>query len=109
MNRYDRMSSLFWLLFALLICTGSLRLSLGSWREPGPGFFPLGSGIILGLLSSIAYLQARAGKSESDRESWYPKERWKSLILVLAALFCYTISLEIPGFLLGTFLLLLVL
>jgi putative tricarboxylic transport membrane protein len=109
MKRYDKISSLFWLLFALSICIQSIRLPLGSWDDPGPGFLPLGSGIILGLLSGVAYLQACRSKSESLPESWSVMKRWKNLILVLASLFCYAISLEILGFLLGTFLLLIVL
>jgi len=100
------MSSLVWLMFALYICIESMRLPLGSWRDPGPGFLPVGSGIILGLLSGIVYLRARGSKSPEVKESWYSTERWKNLILVLAALFAYAIFLETLGFLLGTLLLL---
>jgi len=106
MKKYDQMSSLVWLLFALYICLESIRLPLGSWRDPGAGFLPLGSGIFLGFLSIVSYLQAHLSRSEDVRDSWYSKERWKNLILVLAALLAYAIFLEILGFLLGTFLLL---
>jgi putative tricarboxylic transport membrane protein len=106
MKRYDQISSLIWLAFAIYISTESLRLPLGSWRDPGPGFLPLGSGFILGVLSFVSHLQARRRKSKDVRESWYSQERWKNLILVLVALFAYAVFLEILGFLISTFLLL---
>lgn len=109
MKRYDQISSLFWLFFALLICIQSIRLPLGTWDDPGPGFLPLGSGIVLGLLSSITYLKAHLRKSQGVQQAWFPKERWKNLLLVLAALFGYTICLEILGFLITTFFLLILL
>ncbi|MFH1757887.1 MAG: tripartite tricarboxylate transporter TctB family protein [Pseudomonadota bacterium] len=95
-----------WFLFAVYICVESLRLPLGSWRDPGPGFLPLGSGIILGVLSLASYLRDRRSKSKEVREAFYFKERWKKLISVLLALFAYAVFLEILGFLLSTFLLL---
>ena len=107
MKRYDQISAIFWMLFAVCIGVESLRLPLGTWRDPGPGFLPLGSGIILGALSLVCYLQARLGKSDEARESEYLKGRWKNLVLVLAVLCVYVFSLEILGFLLGSFLLLL--
>ena len=106
MKKNDQMSSLVWLLLALYICTESMRLPLGAWRDPGPGFLPLGSGIILGILSGIAYLKASMSKSPEAKGSWYSKERWKNLVVVVVALFAYAIFLEILGFLLATFLLL---
>ncbi len=106
MKSLDRTSSLVWLFLAIYICVESVRLPLGSWRDPGPGFFPLGTGILLGILCLVCYFQAPQKKSEEAREPWYPKERWKSLIMILAVLFAYAVFLEILGFLLLTFLLL---
>jgi len=106
MSRYDPLSSLVWFSLALFICIESSRLPLGSFRDPGPGFWPLGAGIILGLLSAINYGQSRLGKSEQVLETWYSKDRWKKLILILVSLLGYAICLEIFGFLTSTFLLL---
>jgi putative tricarboxylic transport membrane protein len=108
-KKYDQISSLIWLLFALYICIESLRLPLGSMREPGAGFLPLGSGLCLGVLSAIVYFQARFRKKEDVRRSWYSKERWKSLLIILAVLFAYSLLLEFLGFLVSTFILLLML
>jgi len=107
MRRYDQMSSLVWLAFAIYICIASSRLHFGSFDHPGPGFLPLLVGIFLGIFSIIAFLQAYLSKvTEETIPCWYPKERWKKLIGVLAAMFIYAFCLEILGFLLSTFLLL---
>lgn len=109
MKKYDQISSLIWLSFAACICTESLRLPLGSWRDPGAGFLPLGAGLFLGLLSIIHYFQARICREGDIRKSWISRERWKSLVIILAVLFGYALLLDVLGFLISTFLLLLVL
>ncbi len=109
MKKYDQISSLVWLTFAVYILVESLRLPLGTWRDPGPGFLPLGSGIFLGILSGIAFFQAHRRAADGSRGSWISPERWKSLLLILAALFGYALVLDALGFLVSTFILLLVL
>jgi len=106
MKRYDRISSGVWLLFAIYICVESIRLPLGSLRDPGPGFLPLLTGILLGGLAGIAFFQARNGKSPESTAPWYPQQRWKTLVWLLAVLLAYAGTLDFLGFLLSTFLLL---
>jgi len=109
MKKYDRVSSLVWLSFAFYIGIESLRLPLGSWRDPGAGFLPLGAGICLAILSLTAFFQARSRVEEKTRKGWYSQEKWKSLLLILAVLFGYALFLDFLGFLISTFLLLVML
>jgi len=109
MKKYDRTSSLVWLGFALYICFESFRLPLGSIRDPGPGFRPLLVGGFLAGLSIICFLQARGGPSGEPKGSWYSAERWKNLVWILLALLVYAVILDFLGFLVSTFLLLVVL
>ncbi len=109
MKRYDQISSLIWLFFAVFICSESLRLPLGTLRDPGAGFLPLGSGLCLGILSIVHYLQARFRRESDLRTSWISRERWKILVIILAVLFGYALLLDVLGFLISTFILLLVL
>jgi putative tricarboxylic transport membrane protein len=106
MKKYDQMSSGIWLLFAVYICVESVRLPLGSFRDPGPGFLPLLVGILLGVLSLISFLQAHSDESLESSESWYPRKRWKNLVWVLVAQLAYAGILDTLGFLVSTFLLL---
>jgi hypothetical protein len=109
MSKNDRTSSLVWLGFALFICVEAFRLPLGSVRDPGPGFLPLLVGVLLAGLSVICFLQARRGPSEAPKGGWYSAERWKNLVWVLLALLAYAAVLDSLGFLISTFLLLVVL
>jgi putative tricarboxylic transport membrane protein len=103
----EQSSSLVWLSFALLICAETLRrLSLGSWRDPGPGFVPLLSGVVLGSLACIHFIQSTLRKRETTREIGQLPERWKTLIFIYLSLLAYVFLLEPLGFLPATFLLL---
>ncbi len=109
MRKRGKLSSFVWLSFAIFILVESIRLPLGSWRDPGAGFLPLWSGILLALLSLIDYGQSRRKEDSPSEEPGVSGPRLKNLLWVVAALFGYSIFLEILGFLLTTFLLLLIL
>jgi putative tricarboxylic transport membrane protein len=96
----DRISTLFWLLIAIGICLGSLKLSFGSFQRPGAGFFSFLSGAILGILSLID-----SGKSTNIFGD-NPKKTIK-MVYVIAALVIYTIGMNYIGFSLATILFLL--
>ncbi len=106
MKNPDRKSSLVWLAFAGLICLESLRLPIGSLREPGPGFLPLVVGVLLGGLSGVCFLRAGVEASKQANVAWYSRERWKNLVWILLALFAYAGVLDFLGFVVSTFLLL---
>jgi len=106
----EQSSSLVWLSFALLICAETLRmLSLGSWRDPGPGFVPLISGITLASLACIHFIQSTLRKKDTIRGAGQLPERWKTLIFIYLSLLAYVFLLEPLGFLPATFLLLIIL
>jgi putative tricarboxylic transport membrane protein len=106
----EKTSSLVWLGLAILICAESLRrLSLGTFRDPGAGFLPFLSGIVLGGLALTHFLQSSLRKSKANRGSVAVPERWRDLLVVYASLLAYVFLLEPLGFLIATFLLLLVL
>ena len=110
MEKHDRHSSLVCLILALLVGIEAIRtLPLGSWQNPGPGFLPIGAAFFMALFSLIAFLQANLGRSSKAGESLFPKERWKNITWVLAALFGYTALVEFLGFLATTFFLLILL
>jgi putative tricarboxylic transport membrane protein len=109
MKKYDLISGFFFLLFAFLICFLSARLPLGSWRHPGAGLFPLLIGIILGLLSAIASFRAYQSKSHESKKPLVSEGKGKNLVVVLSALFVYAICLESLGFLISSFLVLIIL
>lgn len=75
---------------------------MGSWRDPGAGFFPFGTGLILAGLSVVNYLKARRSPDD-EKKAWYLEERWSKVILVVAGLLVYTVLLGVLGFIISTF------
>jgi|SRR5918996_4249931 putative tricarboxylic transport membrane protein len=102
----DLASGLFWLAVAIFVSLeGFTNLKLGTLHQPGPGFFPFWGGLLLGALSLM--LLARSLKSRERLGSG--AIRWPALLLVLGALLGYLLFLETLGFVIVTFLFLLLL
>jgi putative tricarboxylic transport membrane protein len=81
---------------------------VGGLHNPGPGFLPFYTAILLGLLALISLLQTLKESEGSASEIWGGIQFGK-LAILLGTLFLYVFLLDRLGFLLGTFLLLLVL
>lgn len=96
--------SLFWLLFALVTCIESYRLSLGSVHEPGPGFFPFGAGLCMLFLSLAATFQSLKKSGDEEHTTGAEPLRWRSIVIILVAIVAYAFTLETVGFLINTFL-----
>ena len=104
MKRLDLVSSSSLLLLATAIGIQSYKLSLGTWAEPGPGFFPMGSGIALGLISFLILLNSLWTHEPGQRVPFWPGGRAAiKIVLVVLTLLLYGILLEYLGFLLCTF------
>ena len=104
MGRIFLYCNLFWVLFSVITCIEAYRLNLGTVHEPGPGFFPFGAGFIMLLLSLAALLQSRAKKQKVEETSRQETFRWWNILIILAAITAYALSLEKIGFLINTFL-----
>ena len=110
MKKCDQWSGLFLLLVAALICWGSLKMPYGSLHNPGPGFYPFWLGILLAGMSLGLIVEASlrlTGKEilEIVRED----VRWRNVSLVLIALVLYGAALDYIGFVIGTFVLMVLL
>ncbi|HSR11354.1 MAG TPA: tripartite tricarboxylate transporter TctB family protein [Thermodesulfobacteriota bacterium] len=104
MKKFELIGSAFWLLVGVIICEESWRINLGQFRNPGPGFLPFGTGLILaGLALSVMARNFRAEEGKEKR-FWADSKRWPKVFLTLACVFVYAVVLEKLGFLLTTFL-----
>ncbi len=92
----DRISAIFLFLFSVYICYESLHLGFGYWRKPGAGFFPLGAGASLGVLSLFILFQSLKQKA-NDEES-EGQASWRGRILCVMSLMGYILLLEPLGF-----------
>jgi putative tricarboxylic transport membrane protein len=96
--------NLFWLLFALVTCEESLRLKLGAVTKPGSGFFPFCAGLVILGLSLAALFQSTRTKAGGEKEAGGETFRWWSIIIIVAAVIAFALTLETLGFLINTFL-----
>lgn len=108
MRRYDLISSLVFLLFGVFITIGSLRLSVGTFNNPGPGLFPLITGVLISMISGgvfiNSYLRSISAAREppgADMKLWHNKP-----VAVLVAMFLYAVFMDWLGFLIITLLML---
>lgn len=105
MRKWDRWASLVGIVLGFILIFSSLRYEIGKWNEPGPGFMPLGSGMLLVALCAVYGFQSRTAKREDYKktESPWPQKNRGRLVAVILALFLLTFLLEPLGYLLSTF------
>ena len=101
MKTLDRMSGLVWVFLGIAICIGSVKLRLGGFHKPGPGFMPFLAGSFLTLLGSILAGSTIAKGLEKEKtkgkEAWM-NVNWKRFLFTLSGLFAYALLLEPIGF-----------
>lgn len=103
----DRASSLFWMVVALGICFGSLRLGLGHLHRPGPGFFSFLAGSALCILSVSLFLRsckARGSSGERKGALLPGLHGTLKIVYVIIALVLYAIGMNYIGFFFATIL-----
>src|SRR3972149_1021932 len=103
MRRVLFFCNLFWLLFSLITCIEGYRLKLGAIHKPGPGFFPFSVGLVMLGLSLAALLQSIGKKKDMEEKVRQEPLRWWNIVIILAAITAYAVSLEQVGFLVNTF------
>ncbi|HEU5195467.1 MAG TPA: tripartite tricarboxylate transporter TctB family protein [Methylomirabilota bacterium] len=84
------------------------RLPFGSIAAPGPGFFPLTVAAALAGVAAVLLVRALAARVAPAGPTAAPGARLR-LVAVVGALFAFTVVLEPLGFVVATFLLMLVL
>jgi len=88
---------------AIGICFGSFKLSFGFFNEPGPGFFSLLAGALLGILSFVLFLKSFKGESGKESKPFWPNpQRRLQMAGLVIALTLYVIGMDYLGFFLST-------
>ena len=104
MNLRDQWSSLFWLVISVLVCVESIRMGIGSFQSPGPGFLPFWSGVTVCILSALLWVISTLKKEEAGKiRNLWKEMKWSKVILVAASLLIYSTILPGLGFLITTF------
>jgi len=107
----DVTSSLFWILIGILFCIGGVHYGIRRSGIPGPGFLPFVSGLILVALSLILLVSRVLkvpGEADPKVEPLPGGQALRRILIVLGALCLYVLILEPLGFVLTTFLFMIV-
>jgi putative tricarboxylic transport membrane protein len=110
MDKRDMVSGSVLLFISIFVLVASLRLDLGPYQSPGPGFIPFWSSVLLGLFTCLL-LGGRLMKKAVPvglGSLWQDRNRGMTII-VAAVLVVYCLALPKLGYLLATFGLMLVL
>ena len=111
MRRLDIYFTFFWIILGLFVFIYSYRLGVGRIGSPGPGLFPFCLGVIFLLLSFIhlvgeLFHRKKEVIMKPDEET---SEGVMRLILLVSSLFVYALFLEGLGYLITTFVVLIML
>ncbi len=104
MRKFDPISTIFWLVVGILICEESIRINLGTFSNPGPGFLPFGAGLVLGGLALVVMIQASRKEAREREPFWTEQNRWPKIVVTVVSIFVYGLLLETLGFFLTTIL-----
>jgi putative tricarboxylic transport membrane protein len=103
MDKTDRASGLFWLIFSVFVSYESYRLGLGTLHQPGPGFLFFWTGIVTAILSLVVVLMSlKKPPPEAAQQPTFGKRRVAKIVFVLLSLFLYALLMEWLGFLIVT-------
>ena len=105
MDKKEIAGALIWIIFAVLVIISSLKLGVGEVHNPGSGFFPFWSALLLGVLAlmMLANIILKKDETETGQEPYLWKDlNWGKNITVIAALFVYCLVLTRLGYILST-------
>ena len=103
----DRLSGILFLIFSGVTIYLALRLPMGRMGKPGPGIFPLLLSVVIGFLALSLLLGNLRSKGELGTEE-RPVPKWR-LVYLLGDLCLYVFLLRPLGFLISTWIFLIVL
>ena len=102
---YDRLAAIFFLMVGIFFSFYARFVEIGSWHQPGPGFFPFWAGIILSAMAVALLLKSYTPKILAAHPPFFPKrDSWKRVLATFLALIAYNLFLSPLGFTLTTFL-----
>jgi hypothetical protein len=102
MRRLNQTTSLCLIVFSVLIIVSSLRLGIGSFKAPGPGFGGFLASMLLFVLSGVTLVRESTKSTEEEKLGL----GWGNLsrqFIITVALCGYALFLETFGFLVAGF------
>ena len=111
MKKYSIFPALFWVGLSVFVMIFSYRMGLGGFHNPGPGLMPFLLGVFLLPISLYLLIRSafRNGEGIEAPNEEGGQTNYKQIGLILISLFVYAFLLERLGFLITTFIFLVLL
>lgn len=105
MRKLNVISSLVLIGVGIFVCRGAIQMSLGFFRSPGPGLYPLILGVTLGVLAFLLGCYAVFQQIEEPKKT-HTATNTRQVWGIIVALLCYAALLPLGGYWLATLILL---
>ena len=104
MKKLQLGSGMIMMVFAAFICFEASKLPFGTLRNPGPGFLPLGYGVILFFLATIFAIKSgfEMRTAKDPASGLWQGLKWKEVPYILASLLGYALLLDRFGYIICT-------
>jgi putative tricarboxylic transport membrane protein len=104
-NHYNRISAIFFIAVGLFFALYGRTVEVGEWSEPGPGFMPFWSGIVLSAMAFALFLGSFKRRDWQVMPPFFKlADSWKRVVLAFAAMVGYLLLFRPLGFTITTFL-----
>ena len=104
-NREDFWSGLMFAVTGAGFAIGATNYSMGHSARPGPGYFPLGLGLLLAVIGAAIVVKSLLASSTDEPLGPF---RWRPLVIVVAAILVFALALPRLGMIMTLPLLILV-
>lgn len=109
MEKDNIISSSIWLCISAGVLIACVRLGIGPFENPGPGFLGFWAGMLLAILSAGLLAASLSGKGTGAGPADFPGRSWKDTplrmpLLAGAAMIIYCLAMPALGFLPATLL-----
>lgn len=109
MKHRGLIGAIFWLVIGILLTIRSTHYQIGSIAQPGPGFFPLGIGLLLAFLSVVIAVGEARSSLNAQKTALPTDGGWKKVVCTVSILILAAFFFETIGYLLTFFFLILLL
>lgn len=94
-SQKDFWSGLMFIVTGIVFAVGALNYNFGSSARPGPAYFPFGLGILLAILGTMVLFKAMTIEVEGGEPIGHIA--WKPLLIIVAAIVVFGITLPRLG------------
>jgi putative tricarboxylic transport membrane protein len=102
-KRVEVVTSLLLLCFSAFVVVSAMEMKIVVGSTPGPGMFPLGIGIVVGVLSASLLIENLSPKKKDKASKFSDMDGISRILLLICGLVVYAALLPTLGYIISTF------